>query len=149
MFDYSLLQSQQSQAHRRRGWGLGSNGSYKKILNFISPGKCVPTIYIVHYLALQQLYYENRLKVLATQKEVGKKPYPHKFFVSLSIPEYENKYGSLDSGEHLDDVEVSLSGSSFISFTLSIYISLTFVIRWSLLSFLSLTPSASFCRPSY
>lgn len=55
-------------------------------------------------------YYENRLKVLAGQKEVGKNPYPHKFFVSLSIPEYVNKYGSLGSGEHLEDVEVSLAG---------------------------------------
>lgn len=84
----------------------------------------ISTIYTVHYLALQQ-YYENRLNVLAAQKEVGKNPYPHKFFMSLSIPEYVNKYGSLDSGEHLDDVQVSLAGNfnSFISFTIFFFLS--------------------------
>ncbi|XP_027074612.1 lysine--tRNA ligase-like isoform X1 [Coffea arabica] len=55
-------------------------------------------------------YYENRLKALEAEKEAGKNPYPHKFFASMSIPEFVNKYGSLESGEHLEDVEVSLAG---------------------------------------
>jgi lysyl-tRNA synthetase, class II len=58
-----------------------------------------------------QQYYENRLNVLAAQKEAGKNPYPHKFFASLSVPEYVKKYGSLESGAHLEDVEVSLAGT--------------------------------------
>ncbi|KAJ6993878.1 hypothetical protein NC653_016872 [Populus alba x Populus x berolinensis] len=36
--------------------------------------------------------------------------YPHKFFVTLSIPEYIDKYGGLSNGEHLEDVSVSLAG---------------------------------------
>lgn len=67
-------------------------------------------MYIIHHLALQQ-YYENRLSVLAAQKESGKNPYPHKFSASMSIPEYVKEYGSLESGAHLEDVEVSLAGN--------------------------------------
>ncbi|XP_071733611.1 lysine--tRNA ligase, cytoplasmic-like [Rutidosis leptorrhynchoides] len=55
-------------------------------------------------------YFENRLKVLAAQKETGLNPYPHKFQVSMSVLEYVDKYGNLDSGEHLENVEVSLAG---------------------------------------
>ncbi|KAM7481052.1 hypothetical protein LguiB_005635 [Lonicera macranthoides] len=55
-------------------------------------------------------YFENRLKALAAQKEAGKNPYPHKFHVSISVLEYVEKYGGLNSGEHLEDVEVSLAG---------------------------------------
>ncbi|KAJ4709295.1 Lysine--tRNA ligase [Melia azedarach] len=55
-------------------------------------------------------YFENRLKYLAAQKNEGKNPYPHKFFVSMSVIEYIEKYGSLGNGEHLEDVSVSLAG---------------------------------------
>ncbi|XP_011043941.1 PREDICTED: lysine--tRNA ligase-like [Populus euphratica] len=55
-------------------------------------------------------YYENRLKYLDAQKAEGKNMYPHKFFVSLTIPEYIDKYGGLSNGEHLEDVSVSLAG---------------------------------------
>lgn len=60
-------------------------------------------------LWLQQ-YFENRLKTLATQKAAGMNPYPHKFHVSMSILEYIEKYESLNSGDHLEDVQVSLAG---------------------------------------
>ncbi|KAL8130220.1 hypothetical protein V2J09_019375 [Rumex salicifolius] len=55
-------------------------------------------------------YFENRLKFLAPLKEAGINPYPHKFSVSMSIMEYTQKYGSLENGDHLDDVQVSLAG---------------------------------------
>ncbi|XP_058097326.1 lysine--tRNA ligase [Magnolia sinica] len=55
-------------------------------------------------------YYENRLKVLASLKESGINPYPHKFQVSLSIVEYIDKYGSLNDGVHLEDAVESLAG---------------------------------------
>ncbi|XP_071733610.1 lysine--tRNA ligase, cytoplasmic-like [Rutidosis leptorrhynchoides] len=55
-------------------------------------------------------YFENRLRVVAAQKETGLNPYPHKFQVSMSVLEYVEKYGNLNSGEHLEDVEVSLAG---------------------------------------
>lgn len=55
-------------------------------------------------------YFENRVKYLAAQKAAGKNPYPHKFFVTLSILEYIKKYGALSNGDHLEDVTVSLAG---------------------------------------
>lgn len=57
-----------------------------------------------------QQYFENRLKALAAQKEAGKNPYPHKFHVSMSVLEYAEKYGGLNCGDHLKDIEVSLAG---------------------------------------
>ncbi|XP_057546928.1 lysine--tRNA ligase-like [Amaranthus tricolor] len=55
-------------------------------------------------------YFENRMKSLAVQKAAGINPYPHKFFVTLSITEYIEKYGVLNNGDHLEDVQVSLAG---------------------------------------
>ncbi|CAO2838182.1 unnamed protein product [Amaranthus hypochondriacus] len=55
-------------------------------------------------------YFENRVKSLAAQKVAGINPYPHKFFVTLSITEYIEKYGVLNNGDHLEDVQVSLAG---------------------------------------
>ncbi|KAL8223043.1 hypothetical protein R6Q57_020442 [Mikania cordata] len=55
-------------------------------------------------------YFDNRLKILAAQKAAGLNPYPHKFHVSLSILEYIEKYETLNSGDHLEDVQVSLAG---------------------------------------
>ncbi|KAG2305839.1 hypothetical protein Bca52824_025587 [Brassica carinata] len=55
-------------------------------------------------------YFENRLKYLAAEKAKGENPYPHKFAVSMSVPEYIEKYGSLNDGDHVEDAEVSLAG---------------------------------------
>lgn len=55
-------------------------------------------------------YFDNRLKALAAHKAAGMNPYPHKFHVSMSILEYIEKYESLNSGDHLEDVQVSLAG---------------------------------------
>ncbi|CAF1704101.1 unnamed protein product, partial [Brassica napus] len=55
-------------------------------------------------------YFENRLKYLAAEKAKGENPYPHKFAVSMSIPEYIEKYGSLNNGDHVEDADVSLAG---------------------------------------
>lgn len=51
------------------------------------------------------------MKYLAAQKAEGCNPYPHKFFVSLTIPEYIEKYRGLSNGEHQEDVTESLAGT--------------------------------------
>jgi len=58
-----------------------------------------------------QQYLENRLKYLSAQKTDGKNPYPHKFFVTMSIEEYIKEYGGLSDGQHAEDVSVSLAGT--------------------------------------
>lgn len=55
-------------------------------------------------------YLENRKRYLEVQKKEGKNPYPHKFFVSMSIVEYIENYGGLGNGDHLEDISVSLAG---------------------------------------
>lgn len=55
-------------------------------------------------------YFENRIKYLDAQKKEGRNPYPHKFFVTMSILEYVDKYGCLGNGDHQEDVSVSLAG---------------------------------------
>ncbi|KAH9805865.1 hypothetical protein KPL71_002557 [Citrus sinensis] len=55
-------------------------------------------------------YLENRKRYLEIQKKEGKNPYPHKFFVSMSIIGYIANYGGLGNGDHLEDISVSLAG---------------------------------------
>jgi len=66
--------------------------------------------FIVPHSFSWQQYFENRVKALAAQKAAGINPYPHKFFVSMQITEYIEKYGGLNNGDHLEDVQVSLAG---------------------------------------
>ncbi len=56
------------------------------------------------------LYYENRCKALEAKKAKGINPYPHKFHVSMALPEFIKKYQDLEPGSHLEDVTVSLAG---------------------------------------
>lgn len=56
------------------------------------------------------LYFENRVKVLDAKKAKGINPYPHKFNVTMSLPDYIAKYSSLEPGQRLDDVTVSVAG---------------------------------------
>ncbi|CAN1231752.1 Lysine--tRNA ligase, cytoplasmic [Linum grandiflorum] len=55
-------------------------------------------------------YRENRLKYLDGLKAEGKNPYPHKFPDSMITAEYCEKYRGLATGEHAEDVTVSLTG---------------------------------------
>ncbi|KAK7837582.1 lysine--trna ligase [Quercus suber] len=55
-------------------------------------------------------YFENRLKYLAALRAAGEEPYPHKFPVTMSIPEYVEQYKNIGNGEHLEDVTVNLAG---------------------------------------
>lgn len=55
-------------------------------------------------------YYENRVSAILGAKGKGENPYPHKFHVSIQIPEYVQKYASLNPGEQRTDESVSLAG---------------------------------------
>lgn len=52
------------------------------------------------------------MRVAANKKMqlAGKNPYPHKFFKSLSVPEFVAKYSHLQEGEHLEDEVLSVAG---------------------------------------
>ncbi|KAH7647360.1 Kars protein [Cryptosporidium bovis] len=55
-------------------------------------------------------YTENRIKMMEHIKELGRPFYPHKFKVSMSLPEYAAKYCGLDDGYIEKDTIVSLAG---------------------------------------
>jgi hypothetical protein len=57
------------------------------------------------------LYFENRVKFVEARKAGGANPYPHKFPVTTSIPEYIAKYQGLEAGAQLKDVKVALAGA--------------------------------------
>ncbi|CAH9101311.1 unnamed protein product [Cuscuta europaea] len=54
-------------------------------------------------------YFENRRRALMSEKEAGKNIYPHKHEVSMTVPDFIEKYKELESGEHGDE-QVSLAG---------------------------------------
>jgi lysyl-tRNA synthetase class 2 len=56
-------------------------------------------------------YLENRKKWIIDQKQNGINPYPHKFEVSIRLPEFVKKYqGVTKKGEFIDGELVSVSG---------------------------------------
>ncbi|PNW84838.1 hypothetical protein CHLRE_03g160500v5 [Chlamydomonas reinhardtii] len=55
-------------------------------------------------------YFENRVKYINAKKAKGVNPYPHKFHVSMSLPDFVAKYNSLEAGQQLTDVTVSVAG---------------------------------------
>uniref|UniRef100_K3X9C3 Lysine--tRNA ligase n=1 Tax=Globisporangium ultimum (strain ATCC 200006 / CBS 805.95 / DAOM BR144) TaxID=431595 RepID=K3X9C3_GLOUD len=55
-------------------------------------------------------YFANREKMLVELEKEGINPYPHKFHVSTSLPEFHEKYGNTEAGSHLEGEVVSVAG---------------------------------------
>lgn len=56
-------------------------------------------------------YFANRVSALGHLRERGIDPYPHKFHVTMRIPQYIEEYSStLADGERMESVVVSLAG---------------------------------------
>ncbi|CAG8765182.1 14725_t:CDS:1, partial [Acaulospora colombiana] len=56
-------------------------------------------------------YFESRSKIineLRVNKNIN--PYPHKFHVDLSIPEFIQKYSSIEPNQQLDQKVISVAG---------------------------------------
>lgn len=60
-------------------------------------------------------YHERRLRALETAKAAGRNPYPHKFQISMLIPEYVAKYVDIEAGSRLDQQRESLAGAACCS----------------------------------
>lgn len=59
-------------------------------------------------------YTENRYSAINALKAAGANPYPHKFPIDVSIPEYRAKFEYLKDGEEAADEELSVSGRVMI-----------------------------------
>eukprot|EP00002_Diphylleia_rotans_P019142 TRINITY_DN3705_c0_g1_i1.p1 TRINITY_DN3705_c0_g1~~TRINITY_DN3705_c0_g1_i1.p1 ORF type:complete len:594 (-),score=143.68 TRINITY_DN3705_c0_g1_i1:217-1998(-) len=57
-----------------------------------------------------RMYFSNRVNAVQTLKDTGKNPYPHKFSVEVSIPEYIERYQALTDGERKDEVVINVAG---------------------------------------
>lgn len=55
-------------------------------------------------------YFANREKMLADLEKEGVNPYPHKFHVSSSLPEFHAKYANVEAGSHNEAEVVSVAG---------------------------------------
>lgn len=55
-------------------------------------------------------YHENRVNAVIAAKNRGENPYPHKFHVSTYLPQYVEKYGSIDAGSQFKDDRLSIAG---------------------------------------
>jgi len=55
-------------------------------------------------------YFENRLSMIEDMNKKGVSPYPHKFPVNMSIPEFVRKYEGLAEGTHVETDEVCIAG---------------------------------------
>lgn len=55
-------------------------------------------------------YFRNRSEYIKALPSRGKVPYPHKFEVSILIPDFIKKYGVLEKGQRLDTEPVSVAG---------------------------------------
>uniref|UniRef100_V9KKX9 Lysine--tRNA ligase n=1 Tax=Callorhinchus milii TaxID=7868 RepID=V9KKX9_CALMI len=55
-------------------------------------------------------YYKIRTQAIQQLKDTGDNPYPHKFCIDLSLTEFIEKYNSLQAGDHLSDVILSVAG---------------------------------------
>lgn len=55
-------------------------------------------------------YYEKRVREVKRAQASGENPYPHKFQVSMKVPEFVEAFKSLNDGELREDEIVSLAG---------------------------------------
>ena len=55
-------------------------------------------------------YYERRVKAIKSARDADVEPYPHKFCISIQVPEFVGKYKDLPDGEHLEDKTESVAG---------------------------------------
>jgi lysyl-tRNA synthetase class 2 len=56
-----------------------------------------------------QEYMKLRSSAISALKKSGTDPYPHKFCLTMSLPEFIERYGSLEDGESHANV-VSVAG---------------------------------------
>mmetsp|Transcript_42340 Transcript_42340/g.165277 ORF Transcript_42340/g.165277 Transcript_42340/m.165277 type:complete len:594 (-) Transcript_42340:2007-3788(-) len=60
-------------------------------------------------------YLSNRIAMVNGLKDAGQNPYPHKFNVSMTIPEFVDEFAEkCEPGQHLEDIEVSIAGRVYL-----------------------------------
>ena len=60
-------------------------------------------------------YHEMRLRAIETARSSGRNPYPHKFHLTMYLPEYVAKYKDLEPGIKQEQAQESLAGDTHVS----------------------------------
>ena len=60
-----------------------------------------------------------RIRAVTKRKEGGENPYPHKFFVQLSLQEFIERYNHIEDGDILEE-EVTVAGNVHVSYTVKV-----------------------------
>lgn len=55
-------------------------------------------------------YFNSRVKMIQDLRDKEINPFPHKYHVSISIPDYLKKYDHVEVGNVLEDVTESIAG---------------------------------------
>jgi lysyl-tRNA synthetase class 2 len=55
-------------------------------------------------------YFKSRVRYIEEQRAKDINPFPHKYHVSISLPEYHRKYGYIENDTVLEDVVESVAG---------------------------------------
>lgn len=61
-------------------------------------------------------YFNSRVRYIEEQRAKNINPFPHKYHVSISLPEFLKKYEYLEAGTTLEDVTESVTGLSLYLF---------------------------------
>jgi len=85
------------------------NFSSKLSLDEHEISRCDKWLKIEFYL--WQQYLANRLRNVESLRESGINPYPNKFFITMSIPEFISRYAHLNTWEFPKDIDISLAGA--------------------------------------
>lgn len=65
-------------------------------------------------ITFRKQYFQSRAATISELKQKsGIDPYPHKFHVTRTLPDYIHQHGHLDNGESLPDVTESVAGRIF------------------------------------
>ncbi len=76
-------------------------------------------------LLYMKQYKANRTKLLNEYEAQGNNPWPHKFHVTISVPDFINKYKHLEKDQTADD-QVSLAGIIIYTIVIAILFYLTY-----------------------
>ncbi|KAI6244059.1 Lysine--tRNA ligase [Aphelenchoides fujianensis] len=58
-------------------------------------------------------YFNMRVKMIEDRRTAGENPFPHKFDVSISLAEFQEKYKNLENDQVLEDVTERVAGRIF------------------------------------
>lgn len=77
----------------------------------LDPTVSYPTSCVTHPTVVLQAYLKNRTQAVLAYEAAGHNPYPHKWHVDMSVPQFRENFANVPAGERLEEVTVSIAGA--------------------------------------